>query len=70
MVLDKYNSLAICRKTKDGKYFFTTNPGAPFSISFIIKQAMDMNKKNREMYIISYRDFKIIQPFPETAVDF
>ncbi len=29
-----------------------------------------MNKKNREMYIISYQDFKIIQPFPETAVDF
>ena len=55
-VSEKYNSYAFYRQTDDGKYFVITKPGAPIFIPVTIKQALEVNKKNTEMYIANFQE--------------
>ena len=55
-VSDKYNSLVFYRQTDDGRYFVITKNGVPFFIPVTLKEALEVNKKNTEIYIANYQE--------------
>lgn len=70
-VSDKYNSLAFYRQTDDGRYFIITKADVPFFIPVTIKEALEVNKKNTEMYIANYQEhLKSTSLLPETRASY